>query len=120
VLVYALSFAADFVLIAANAVADNARTATFAVETNGSCAAAAVSVTANYPVGAAFSATISQILATAHAVGAAASAAFPIAIDMTRRAADAIDANLIGAAAVRAADSLLGATLCGWSLSGGT
>jgi len=113
VLIYALlAVAADFVGIATYSVANNPRTATRAIETDGARAPTALPVTANNSVGATHSTAVGQVLATAHAVRAGPATAFPVAVDIADRTAKALDADLLGIAAVRSANSFSGRALC--------
>ena len=107
-----LAVTAHFVRIAAHAVADNPRTAAFAVVTNCGRAATALPVTANNSVGATHTAAVGIVLATAHAIRAGSTTALPVAVDMAGRAAEAIDADLFGVAAVRSANGFMGRALC--------
>jgi hypothetical protein len=112
VLIHApLAVTADFVRIAAHAVADYPRATAFAIETNGICAAAALPITANNSVGATYSAAVGIVFATSHAVRAAPAAALPVAVDIAGRAADAVDTDLVRVAAVRSASRLMGRAL---------
>jgi hypothetical protein len=112
VLIHAsLAVTADFIRVAANAGADNPGTAAFAVVTSGSCAAATLPVAADNSVGATHSAAVGIVFATANAVRAGPAAAFPVAVDIAGRTADAVDADFSGVAAVGSANSMIGAAM---------
>jgi hypothetical protein len=106
-----LAVAADFVGIATHSVANNPRTAARAIETDGARAPTALPVTANNSVGATHSAAVGIVFATANAVRAGPAAAFPVAVDIAGRTADAVDADFSGVAAVGSANSMIGAAM---------
>src|ERR1035438_2964289 len=109
VLVHAfLALTADLVRIAADAIADNSGSAALAIETDGLRTGTADSVTTNIAGGAALAVAIGCVLATAEAVRARSGATLAAAVYVARRAANAINADLRGAAAGCAARSLTG------------
>jgi hypothetical protein len=109
-----LAVAADFVRIAAHAVADDSRAAAFAVVTNCCRAATALSGTANNSLGAAHAVAVGQVLAAAYSVVAGSSTAFSVAVDIPGRTADAIGADFRGVAAVGSANRVIGAAMGHW------
>lgn len=76
---------ANFVRLAAHAVADDARKATFAMEADTGRATTAFTLTANNSIGATHTAAIRRVFGTAHTIRARSGAALPMAVILAGR-----------------------------------